>query len=226
MPNISETADPYDNLVSICSQYGATLVAVSKTRTEKEIKALYNKGQRIFGENRAHELIIKASLLPADIEWHLIGHLQSNKVKSVIQYATCIQSLDSLKLWQKLNEEAKSAEMIVKCLLQIKIAIEETKYGWDIQELENALSTNRHHQFPNVQIAGVMGMASLTSDTDQIRNEFRQLKNYFSSLKEKYFANDPAFSILSMGMSGDYQIALEEGSNMIRIGSLLFGERK
>lgn len=226
MPNISETVDPYDNLVSICYQYGATLVAVSKTRPEKEIKALYNKGQRIFGENRAHELIIKATLLPADIEWHLIGHLQSNKVKSVIPYASCIQSLDSFKLWQKIHEEAKSAETIVKCLLQIKIANEETKYGWNIQELETVLRSGRHLQYPNVQIAGVMGMASLTSDTDQIRKEFRQLKNYFSSLKEKYFTNNPAFSILSMGMSGDYQIALEEGSNMIRIGSLLFGERK
>lgn len=226
MPNPSEIADPYDNLVFICSQYGATLVAVSKTRTEKEIKALYNKGQRIFGENRAHELIIKASLLPADIEWHLIGHLQTNKVKSLIPYAGCIQSLDSLKLWQKIHEEAKSAEMIVKCLLQIKIAMEETKYGWSMEELENVLSTNRHQQYPNVQIAGVMGMASLTSDKDQIRREFRQLKNYLTSLKEKYFPNDAAFNTISMGMSGDYQIALEEGSNMIRIGSLLFGESK
>src|SRR5688500_15665579 len=123
--------------MSICRQHDAELLVVSKTRTEKEIMELYKKGQRLFGENRAHELIIKASLLPTDIEWHLIGHLQTNKVESIIKFATCIQSLDSLKLWQKLNDEAKAAAIVISCMLQIKIAVEESKYGWDFADLMN-----------------------------------------------------------------------------------------
>lgn len=178
----------------------------------------------MFGENRAHELIIKASLLPSDIEWHLIGHLQTNKVKSVIRYAHWIQSVDSLKLWQKINEEAKEAEVIIKCLLQIKIATEDSKYGWNFDELESIMSTGQHKQYPNVEIAGVMGMASLTDDVDQIRKEFKQLKSYFDLMKKNFFTEDNGFKIISMGMSSDYLIALEEGSNMIRIGSLLFDQ--
>lgn len=224
MPKPSATSSSYEGLVSICHQYGASLVAVSKTRTEKEILELYKRGQRVFGENRAHELIIKASLLPSDIEWHLIGHLQTNKVKSVIRYAHWIQSVDSLKLWQKINEEAKEVEVIIKCLLQIKIATEDSKYGWNFDELESIMSTGQHKQYPNVEIAGVMGMASLTDDVDQIRKEFKQLKSYFDLMKKNFFTEDNGFKIISMGMSSDYLIALEEGSNMIRIGSLLFDQ--
>jgi PLP dependent protein len=222
VPKPSATGSTYEGLMSICHQYGASLVAVSKTRTEKEILELYKRGQRAFGENRAHELIIKAELLPTDIEWHLIGHLQTNKVKPVIKYAQYIQSLDSLKLWQKIQEEAKEAEVNIKCLLQIKIASEETKYGWQFEELDTIMSTGQFQTYSNVEIAGVMGMASLTEDVEQVHREFKQLKNYYDLLKEKYFKEQPGFSTISMGMSSDYLIALEEGSNMIRIGSLLF----
>ena len=222
MPIISEDQPTYEQLRDLCSEHGATLLAVSKTRSEKEILNLYQKGQRIFGENRAHELIIKSSLLPSDIEWHLIGHLQTNKVNSAVKFAHCIQSLDSLKLWQKLNEEAKAEELHVSCLLQIKIATEESKYGWNMNELESILQSEEVKKLNNLSISGVMGMASLTSDHDQVRNEFRSLKNYFDLLKEKYYSADPFFKTISMGMSGDYRIALEEGSTMLRIGSLLF----
>ena len=222
MPILPETENPYTRLLQECQKYGAALLAVSKTRKEKQVMELYQQGQRIFGENRAHELIIKASLLPSDIEWHLIGHLQSNKVKSVISFASCIQSLDSWKLWQKIQAEAAEAEKKVLCFLQIKIAAEETKYGWDYNELMDILQTGKFRELKNVSIGGVMGMASLTKDQEQVRKEFRQLREYFETLKSEYFKEDPEFRIISMGMSGDYKIALEEGSNMIRIGSLLF----
>ena len=219
MPNPDH---PYFDLINVCHQHGATLVVVSKTRTEKEIKSIYEMGQRIFGENRAHELIIKASLLPSDVEWHLIGHLQTNKVKSIIPYVTCIQSLDSWKLWEKLQEEAGEMNKNIRCLLQIKVAIEDTKYGWAFEELEKTLKTGVYKGLSNITISGIMGMASLTNDKDQIRKEMKQLKGYFDYLKLHYFNESDQFKILSMGMSGDYTIALEEGSTMIRIGSLLF----
>jgi PLP dependent protein len=218
MPN----PEIYNKLLKICQSYGTTLIAVSKTRTEREIMTIYNLGQRIFAENRAHELIIKAELLPNDIEWHLIGHLQTNKVKSIISYIHCIQSLDSWKLWELLNEEAKVAGKQIDCLLQIKVAVEETKYGWDKNELDKVLSSGLHIAFSNIRICGVMGMASLTTDIEQVHKEMKQLKNYFDSLKQTYFKDADHFHILSMGMSGDYEIALEEGSTMIRVGSLLF----
>lgn len=217
-----EPSTTYRELADTCRQYNATLLAVSKTRTEKEVMKLYQQGQRLFGENRAHELVIKASLLPSDIEWHLIGHLQSNKVQPLIPYVSMIQSLDSIKLWQKINQDALEAETNTKCLLQIKIAREESKYGWDINDLEETLSKNEWHVFKNVSITGVMGMATLTSDKSQIRSEFKMLKTYFDKLKVSYFNEHDDFSVISMGMSGDYHIALEEGSNLIRIGSLLF----
>ncbi len=219
MPN----PDIYNKLIKMCESNGATLVAVSKTRTEREVMTIYNLGQRVFAENRAHELIIKAELLPGDIEWHLIGHLQTNKVKSIIPYVHCVQSLDSWKLWEKLDEEAKVAGKQIDCLLQIKVAVEETKYGWDKSELDHVLSSGLHLACSNTRICGVMGMASLTTDKEQVRNEMKQLRNYFDSLKQTYFKDDEHFNILSMGMSGDYEIALEEGSTMIRVGSLLFG---
>ncbi len=218
MPNPSPE---YTDLLTICNESGAQLLAVSKMRKEKEIMELYQKGQRLFGENRAAELIIKASLLPTDIRWHLIGHLQTNKVNSVIRYVACIQSLDSLKLWQKLNEAAEQEGLTIDCLLQIKIAVEETKYGWEFNELKDVLETGVTKPLKNVRITGIMGMASLTRDAGQVRNEMQKLKSYFELLKKEYFIQDE-FNVLSMGMSGDYHIALEEGSTMIRIGSLLF----
>lgn len=217
MPNPKQ----YDQLLQTCSQYGAALVAVSKMRTEREVKDVYNLGQRMFGENRAHELIIKAELLPTDIQWHLIGHLQTNKVKSIIPYVHCVQSLDSWKLWQKLDDEAKDANKHVDCLLQIKVATEESKYGWDKDELFQVLDSGLYKTFSNVNICGVMGIGSLTGDKEQTRKEMRMLKNYFNEMRLKYFKDD-SFKTLSMGMSGDYLIALEEGSTMIRVGSLLF----
>lgn len=226
MPNPSDDPITLESIIAECRQYGATLVAVSKTRPEKAILDLYKKGLKIFGENRAHELIIKASLLPSDIEWHLIGHLQTNKVKSILPFVHCIQSLDSQKLWEKIHQEALEAELKVSCLLQIKIATEESKYGWDFDALQIALDSGIHIASPTILIEGVMGMASLTDNKEQIRKEFRELKSYFDMLKEKYFNDTPEFNTISMGMSNDYRIALAEGSTMIRVGSLLFDEKK
>jgi pyridoxal phosphate enzyme (YggS family) len=212
---------PYYQLQSECKRHHATLVVVSKTRPEKDVLTIYEMGQRIFGENRAKELIEKANLLPADIEWHLIGHLQSNKIKSILPIVSCIQSLDSLKLWEKLEEGAKAAGKNINCLLQIKIAKEVTKYGWSFEELDRRLKSGIHNRYSHVTITGVMGMASLTDDEVQVRKEMKQLKHYFDVLKQNHFADDPQFKVVSMGMSGDYKIALEEGSTMVRIGSLL-----
>jgi len=197
-------------------------VAVSKTRSIAEIDIVYQMGQRIFAENRAQELLEKAPSMAKDIEWHLIGHLQTNKVRSIMPYVSCIQSLDRINLWDKIQEEAVRSDKKIKCLLQIKIAAEETKFGWTFEELNKILLSGRHHACPDVIICGVMGMASLTDDMTQVRNEMKSLKTSFDLLKDQHFKNDPAFDTISMGMSGDYSIALEEGSTMIRIGSLLF----
>lgn len=219
MPNPDH---PYFLLRDTCSRYGATLVAVSKTRTIPETNVLYQMGQRLFAENRAQGLLEKAPVMPADIEWHLIGHLQTNKVRSVLPYITCIQSLDRISLWEKIQEEAIRIDKQITCLLQIKVAMEETKYGWDLEELSQLLASGQHNQYPNVIIGGVMGMASFTDDTAQVRNEMKKIKASFDLIRQKYFEDSMAFKTISMGMSGDYQIALEEGSNMIRVGSLLF----
>lgn len=219
MPNPDH---PYALLSETCRQHHATLVAVSKTRSVAEIDIVHRMGQRIFAENRTQELLEKAPVMAKDIEWHLIGHLQTNKVRSIIPYVSCIQSLDRLNLWDKIQDEAASADKKIKCLLQIKIAAEETKYGWSFAELNKILLSGKHHTYPNVMICGVMGMASFTTDMVQVRNEMKSLKASFELLKNQYFKNDSAFDIISMGMSGDYSIALEEGSTMIRIGSLLF----
>ena len=213
---------PFYSLTAECRQYGATLVAVSKTRTIEETDRLYAMGQRIFAENRAQELLKKAPVMHSDIEWHLIGHLQTNKIRDILPWVSCIQSLDRPALWAKLQAEAARNNSVIKCLLQIKIAKEETKYGWAYEDLENYLSNEYHHQYPNIHLAGVMGMASLTDDMQQVHQEMRTLKHMFESLKVKFFQGDESFNILSMGMSGDYKIALEEGSTMVRIGSLLF----
>lgn len=219
MPN---PLHPYYSLIKACEPFEATLLAVTKTRKEKEIRDLYDMGQRHFGENKAQELVVKASLLPNDIHWHLIGHLQTNKVKPILSYVWCIQSLDSLKLWQTIDAEAKEANLTINCLLQIKIASEETKYGWNFEELQSVLEKKDHVEFTNVRITGVMGMASLTQNQAQVRAEFKQLHEHFIQLRDQYFSERNDFNVLSMGMSGDFQIALEEGSTMIRIGSLLF----
>ena len=219
MPN---PLHPYYSLLKACEPYHARLLAVTKNRKEKEIQELYQMGQLDFGENRAQELVVKASLLPNDIRWHLIGHLQTNKVKHILPYVFCIQSLDSQKLWRVIDEEAKEQGLTINCLVQIKVAAEDTKYGWDFDELLTFLKNEEHLKYSNVRITGVMGMASLTQNQAQVRSEFKRLHQHFLQLRDQFFGNHEDFSILSMGMSGDYQIALEEGSTMIRIGSLLF----
>lgn len=222
MPN---SPHPYPGLLALCRQHQAILVAVSKTRTVKEIEALYQMGQRVFGENRAQELLDKAPLLPSDVEWHLIGHLQTNKVRQIIPHVSCIQSLDSVRLWDKIQEESVRADKKTSCLLQIKIATEETKFGWAFDDLLLQLEQGKHRTTTHVELLGVMGMASLTEDESQVRQEMRHLKQCFDTLKKRFFASQDSFHVVSMGMSGDYRVALEEGSNMIRVGSLLFGPR-
>lgn len=179
-------------------------------------------GQRLFAENRVQELIAKAPEMPADIEWHIIGHLQTNKVKTIIPYVQCIQSLDSVRLFETIDSEALKAGKIMRCLLQIKVSQEESKFGWAFDELNEFLRAGHHHAFKNVALEGIMGMTTLTDNQAVIRKELRALKVMFDQLKADYFSDTDSFNTLSMGMSGDYQIALEEGSTMIRVGSLLF----
>ncbi len=202
-----------------------TLVAVSKTRTAEEIMALYNESQRHFGENRVQELLIKQPNLPADINWHLIGHLQTNKVKFIAPFISLIHSVDSLKLLTTINKEAEKNSRVIDCLLQFFIADEETKFGLDLEEAFKILGSEVFRQMRSISIKGVMGMATLTENMDQIRGEFKSLKSIFEKLKQEFFLHDRGFCQISMGMSDDYKIAIEEGSTMIRVGSALFGPR-
>ncbi|WP_126249086.1 YggS family pyridoxal phosphate-dependent enzyme [Chitinophaga rhizosphaerae] len=203
--------------------FHAQLVAVSKTKPAGSIQALYDAGQRIFGENYVQEMVEKEGLLPKDIQWHFIGHLQSNKVKYIAPFVSMIHGVDSLKLLQEINKQAAKNGRVIDCLLQVHIATEETKFGLNGEEL-NALLENAAG-LPNVRIAGLMGMASNTGDLTQVRREFRQLKALQVAVTERFFKGTDAFRELSMGMSGDFEIALEEGSTLVRIGSLLFGAR-
>lgn len=219
--------DILSNISSLRSELPSTvkLIAVSKTKSVHDIMEAYNAGQRYFGENRVQELLDKKDHLPADVEWHLIGHLQTNKVKYVVPFISMIQSVDSLKLLNAINNEASKINKVVNCLLQIHIAEEETKYGFSMSEIESAVSGRGFGELKFVKICGVMGMATYTEDFSQVRKEFSSLREYFKILKEGYFNSETHFREISMGMSGDYKIALEEGSTMVRIGSLLFGER-
>jgi len=201
------------------------LVAVSKTKSEAQILDMYHQGQRIFGENRVQELVDKQAVLPKDIQWHAIGHLQTNKVKYIAPFVTLIHSVDSLKLLKEINKQATRNERTLDCLLQIKIAAEDSKFGLSEEDAQNLLRSPSFQQMKNVQIRGVMGMATFTDDHTQVRQEFRRLKSCFDKLKNDFFADQAFFTEISMGMSGDYPIAQEEGSTMVRIGSLLFGAR-
>ena len=192
-----------------------TLVAVSKTKPIKDLLKAYNAGQKIFGENKIQEMVSKWELMPKDIKWHMIGHVQTNKVKYMAHFVDFIHAVDSVKLLKEIQKQAEKNNRQIKCLIQIKIAQEETKFGITQDELELLLESSR--SFNNILIEGLMGMASFTEDKNQIRREFQLLK----SIYDKY----SSFKILSMGMSGDYNIAIEEGSNMIRVGSKIFGER-
>jgi pyridoxal phosphate enzyme (YggS family) len=202
-----------------------TLVAVSKTKPVETLLEAYKAGQRHFGENKVQEMNEKQEVLPADIHWHLIGHLQSNKVKFIAPYVHLIHSVDSLKLLQEINKQAKKNQRIIDCLLQFHIAEEETKFGLSLQEAEALISSQAYAELNNVRIVGIMGMATFTEDQQQIRKEFRQLKQYFEQIKKNYFASFPYFKEISMGMSSDYAIAIEEGSTLIRVGCSIFGGR-
>ena len=201
------------------------LVAVSKTKPNADILIAYKAGQRVFGENKVQELAQKQSELPTDIEWHLIGHLQTNKVKFIAQFVSLIHAVDSLKLLKEINKQAKKHSRTIKCLLQFHIAQEESKFGLNFDQAKELLSSQDFIELQNVSIAGVMGMASNTLNEEQVRGEFQTMENYFNVLKSHYFKFNDNFQHISMGMSGDYQIAIEEGSNMVRLGSSIFGLR-
>jgi len=195
----------------------ATLVAVSKTKSNEAIKEAYDSGQRIFGENKVQELVQKYEDLPKDIEWHLIGHLQTNKVKYIAPFVNMIHAVDSMKLLKEINKQASKNERVINCLLQIKIAEEESKFGLSKTETENILNSKAIKQLTNIKIVGFMGMATNSSDESQVKDEFNLLHTFFKQHTQ--------LTILSMGMSGDYKIAIQEGSNMIRVGSSIFGGR-
>lgn len=201
------------------------LVAVSKTKPNEDILSAYNTGFRVFGENKAQELNRKYLELPTDIEWHFIGHMQTNKVKYIAPFVSLIHGVDSFKLLKEINKQAMKNDRAIDCLFQFHIATEATKFGFDLEEVSGILDSEEFGELKNIRICGVMGMATNISDTAIIRNEFRNLKNIFTSLKSNFFADQESFKEISMGMSGDYRIAIEEGSTMIRIGSVIFGER-
>lgn len=201
------------------------LIAVSKTKPVEDIQILFNEGQRVFGENRAQELKSKFEVLPKDIEWHFIGHLQTNKIKYIAPFVSLIHSVDSFNLLQEINASAKKVNRIIPCLLQFHIAQEETKFGFDRKECIEMLGSNLFKTLQNIEIVGVMGMATFTDDQVQIRNEFKSLKDHFNFLKTNYFKENSRFKEISMGMTDDYRIAIQEGSTMIRIGSAIFGSR-
>jgi pyridoxal phosphate enzyme (YggS family) len=210
----------------LIQQLGSTrLVAVSKTQPTEAILNLYDQGQRIFGENKVQELVSKHEALPKDIEWHLIGHLQSNKVKYMASFVAMIHSVDSLKLLEEINRQAERNNRVINCLLQFKINDEETKFGLDQKEAFALLESASYPTLQNIQLCGVMGMASFVEDEEQIRKEFKALHQIFDALKARYFPNDDNFKEISMGMSDDYPIAIAEGSTLVRIGTLLFGAR-
>lgn len=198
-----------------------TLVAVSKTKPAVDIEVLYNEGQRVFGENRVQELVEKHEALPKDIEWHMIGHLQSKKVKYIAPFVSLIHSVDSFKLLQEIDKQAKKNNKVIDCLLQFHIAKEETKYGFDLDDVTPFLEKELK-ELQNINIKGVMGMATFTDNEAIVKNEFKSLKSIFDSLKQNYLPN---IEIISMGMSGDFELAISEGSNMVRVGSSIFGGR-
>ncbi len=201
------------------------LIAVSKTKPACDIEAAYLAGQKDFGENKVQELRDKHPALPKDIHWHMIGHLQSNKVKYIAPFIHLIHSIDSLKLLQEVNKQALKNERVIDCLLQVHIAEEESKFGFDEQEIIELLESEEFAALANIRIIGLMGMATFTENEQQVRKEFRQLKELFDRLSLSYKLSNTNWKEISMGMSGDYQMAIEEGSTMIRVGSSIFGER-
>jgi pyridoxal phosphate enzyme (YggS family) len=202
-----------------------SLIAVSKTHPPEKVLEAYNAGQRKFGENKVQELTQKYEVLPKDIEWHMIGHLQSNKVKFIVPFVTLIHAVDSLKLLVEIDKQAQKVNRIINCLLQVHIADEETKFGFSENELIDLIKSDEFKKLTFVKIEGLMGMATLTENEAQIRNEFRSLKSIFEKINLMKLSGNIAMNELSMGMSSDYKIAMEEGSTMIRVGSAIFGTR-
>lgn len=201
------------------------LVAVSKTKPNEMIMEAYDAGHRTFGENKVQDLVAKQPELPDDIQWHFVGHLQTNKVKFMAPFVSLIHSVDRLKLLKEINKEAYKIHRTIDCLLQFHIADEDTKFGFSPYEAKDMLNSDEFRVLHNVRIIGVMGMATFTEDLEQVRAEFRELKGIFDFLKRDFFVDQPWFKEISMGMTNDYQIAIEEGSTLVRIGSAIFGER-
>ncbi len=201
------------------------LVAITKTKSPEQIMEAYKAGHKVFGESKAQELLPKYEQLPGDIEWHMVGHLQSNKVKTIAPFVSLIHSVDKLKLLKVINKEGHKNKRVIPCLLQIHIAEESTKFGMDFQECCELLESESYRGMKNVSIMGLMGMATFTDNDEKVRSEFRRLKTYFDTIKQKYFPDDDRFSEISMGMSDDYMLAADEGSTMVRIGSAIFGKR-
>jgi pyridoxal phosphate enzyme (YggS family) len=216
-----------DNIRSVQAELNgrAKLIAVSKTKPVADIMEAYHAGQKVFGENKVQELCEKYEALPKDIEWHMIGHVQTNKVKYMAPFVYMIHGVDSLKLAAEINKQAMKHNRTVRCLFQIHIAREDTKFGFDPEEIMELAEGGKLPEFPGIIWSGVMGMATFTEDMEQVRAEFRSLKKLFDKLKLTYFSASPEFCEISMGMSGDWRIAVEEGSTMVRIGSAIFGER-
>ncbi len=215
--------DIAENIKNIKTEISSkvTLVAISKTKPNEDVMAAYETGHRIFGENKVQEMVEKWENLPKDIQWHMVGHVQRNKVKYMVTFVDLIHAVDSLKLLKEIEKQAKKSNRTIQCLLQIKIAEEDTKYGINVDKAEEILQSEAFQKMSHVKIVGLMGMATLTDNEEKIRKEFSFLKDTFDELQKK----QPSFTTLSMGMSGDYKIAIECGSNMIRVGSSIFGER-
>jgi len=202
-----------------------TLVAVSKTKPNEMLTKSYEAGQRIFGENKVQELVQKQEDLPKDIQWHMIGHLQRNKVKYIASFVDLIHGVDSEKLLKEINKQGKKNDRVINVLLQVHIAQEETKFGFNAPEIKEMLSSSEFSGYSNIAIKGVMGMATNTTDKNQVATEFGNLKSLFNELKATVFSDSDSFTEISMGMSGDYKIAIEQGSTMVRVGSAIFGSR-
>jgi pyridoxal phosphate enzyme (YggS family) len=222
---LSEVGKNLELIEKELSQYKTELLPVSKTFPVERIMDAYNYGYKAFGENRVQELLEKYEAMPKDINWHLIGHLQSNKVKYIAPFIALIHSVDSEKLLLEINKQAEKVGRQIDCLLQVYIAKEETKFGWDIQEIKDCYSSNKIQEYSNIKVIGLMGMASNSQDEALVRKEFSTLKSLFEFLKQYNDLPNSKMETLSMGMSGDYKIAAEEGSTLVRMGSAVFGSR-
>jgi pyridoxal phosphate enzyme (YggS family) len=218
-------ADNIKSLKKQTTEINVNLLAVSKTKPAADLQEAYDAGQRLFGENIVQELVEKHEQLPKDIEWHLIGHLQTNKVKYIAPFISMIQSVDSLKLLQEINKHAEKSKRVIDCLLQIYIADEETKFGLGFDEAIELLRSEEYAALKNIRIRGLMGIATNTDSEKQIKEEYYELKTFFDGIKVSFFRKEESFDTLSMGMSSDYKLAIEQGSTMVRLGSTIFGGR-